>query len=169
MQLHLALCEYEDYILNAKLKIISLLTALTITNFAMASECDKSCKKHLVENYFSLLGEVYKKESKSEDIVKLFDLFHSDVRYEHIEYQANFNKLEWQQAFTENQNRGAYGASKNSVISVKNYIFGKNHIAIEYSYGEISETGDWTPKGDQNLLALFGFSGRKISLVREYW
>ncbi|WP_188151071.1 hypothetical protein [Teredinibacter waterburyi] len=155
--------------MKLNLKIVTLLIGFFLTNSALASECDKSCQKNLIDSYFERLGEVYKKGSKAEDIVNLFGLFSPEVRYEHIEYEANFNKQEWQVAFTENHKRGAYSAANNSVITVKNYIFGKSHVAIEYSYGEISETGDWVAKGDQNLLALFGFKGKKINLVREYW
>jgi hypothetical protein len=164
-----ALGKYEGFIVKSNIKIIFLLIGFAIMNPALASECDNACKKSLVDNYFSFLSNVYKAGSTPDEIEKLFSLFTSEVRYEHIEYQANFNKSEWRMAFTDNQKRGAYSASKDSLITAQTFIYGKNHVAVEYSYGEVSKEGQWSPKGEKNLLILFGFNESKINLVREYW
>lgn len=151
------------------IKILMLSLAILAMNNVSASECDNSCKKQVIEKYFSFLGEIYKEGSSPEQVSTLFSLMSAGVKYEHIEYEADFDRAQWHQAFIANLERGVYAAPKNSVISVENYIYGKHHVAVEYSYGEVNKTGDWVPKGDQKLLALFGFDEEKLTLVREYW
>lgn len=123
----------------------------------------------MAENYFTHLSKVYRKGSSERDVDSLFELLHTNVKYEHLEYEANFNRNDWIVAFKNNLERGAYSADQKDGIRVEDYIYGKHHVAVEYSYGQVAAEGKWQPKGDQKLLALFGFSGGKIILVREYW
>ncbi|MDN4501915.1 hypothetical protein QX776_05855 [Alteromonadaceae bacterium BrNp21-10] len=154
---------------KSRLQALLFIFSLHISGTVMASNCDNSCQQGLIQDYFSLLGEVYKQGSTTHDVERLFKLFTDDVKYEHIEYQANFNQQEWGDAFKANLKAGAYSADENSAIRVEKYIFGKQYVAVEYSYGQRLSNGDWVAQGDQKLFALFGFQQNKINLVREYW
>lgn len=146
-----------------------LMIQFVISTSAYAEDCDRFCQKSLIDDYFNYLAAVYREGSSESDVDQLFKILHHNVKYEHIEYKANFDFDEWKDAFKNNLKRGAYTAEEKDGIRVEDYIFGKNYVAIEYSYGYLSSEGEWQPKGDQQLLALFGFTNNKISLVREYW
>lgn len=155
--------------MKSKVLFFSLILFLVIPNRGYSDDCGQDCQKAVIEEYFTNLAKVYQQDSKEGDIDRLFELFDENVKYEHLEYGANFEKNEWISAFKNNQRRGAYSAGPKDSIRVENYIFGKSHVAVEYSYGEITSDGGWTPKGDQKLFALFGFNGSKVVLVREFW
>lgn len=135
----------------------------------IASDCGSECQKAAIQDYFLLLSDIYKNDSTESNINKLFSSLHGEVRYEHLEYDAYFDRGEWELAFKQNLQRGAYSEDAAAGIRVEKYIFGKSHVAVEYSYGVTTLDGGWSPKGDQQLLALFGFKDSKIVLVREYW
>lgn len=145
-----------------------LLVLLFISSIASSGECDSPCKEKLIVDYFKFLDTVYRTGSSEADIDKLFQLFHPEVKYQHFEYDANFNKTEWHVAFIGNLKQGAYKKQQNESIKVTTYIHGKSHSAVEYIYGR-EEKNDWIPTDGEKLLALFGFKGDKIILVREYW
>lgn len=117
--------------------------------------------------YFNALDKVAKKGSTEADIEALLNGMHDAVKYEHIEYQADFDKTTWRNAFKRNLNRGAYDNGPRNQIRILNVIYGKSHVAVEYSHGMIQEDKSW--QADMKMFALFGFTGGKISLVREYW
>lgn len=144
------------------------LILLFISTFAQSGECDSSCKEKLINSYFELIGEVFRKESTEADIEKLFNLFHPNVKYQHFEYGADFNRADWKEAFIGNLKRGAYDKEQNESIKVLNFIHGKSHSAVAYAYGR-QNSGNWIPEDDKKLLALFGFEDGKIISVREYW
>lgn len=131
-------------------------------------ECSHACQLSLVSAYFAALDNIYRANSTQEDIEHLFTLFHEDVKYEHLDYGANFDKAAWQMAFTNNLQRGTYASDNNETIGILNVIHGKNYIAVAYAYGTEDENGNWTQDGEE-LLALFGFAGDKIILIRELW
>lgn len=151
------------------LKKVVISALLLISFVASAEECNNKCQERRVEEYFDLLSEVYRKGSKESDIEALFGLFSSDVSYEHLNYQASFNREEWKSAFLNNHRRGAYKSASNQFIKVETYIHGKGYVAVSYSYVFKSKNGSLLPKGDQKLLALFGITHGKISSVKEYW
>lgn len=155
--------------MKLKLSFFSLLTVLILSNTTHAQTCGQDCQKANIENYFMSLAKIYREGSSEKDIEDFFKLFHANVKYEHLEYDASFNRNDWLDAFKNNLQRGAYSANQNDGIRVEKYIFGKHHVAVEYSYGQVVADGKWKPKGDQKLFALFGFNGDKIILVREYW
>ena len=155
--------------MKPKVLFLSILFFLLMPIKGYSVDCDQDCQKTLIEEYFTNLAKVYQQDSREADVNRLFELFDQNVKYEHLEYGANFERNEWITAFKNNQRRGAYSAGPKDSIRVENYIFGKSHVAVEYSYGEITNSGEWLPKGDQKLFALFGFNGSKIVLVREYW
>lgn len=150
-------------------KYLFLLVIVFISNRALEANCDRSCKEQLVRAYFDRLEVVYRESSAVEDIDALFQVFHRDVRYEHVEYQADFNFGAWREAFVSNLNRGAYNNGPDDGIRITKIINGKSHMAAEYGYGKIDEDGHWLPGESTDLLILFGFKDGKISLVREYW
>lgn len=131
-------------------------------------ECSHACQLSLVSAYFAALDTVYRADSTQEDIEQLFTLFHEDVQYKHLDYGANFDKTAWQTAFSNNLQRGVYTNDANETIGILNVIHGKNHTAVAYAYGTEDEDGNWTQDGEE-LLALFGFEGNKIILIRELW
>jgi len=152
-------------ILIACLVFIGLNYANTAS--ASASSCDTSCQLDLVNSYFIALDKIAKKGSSSKDIDFLLSLMHDDVKYIHVEYQANFDKNSWRKAFIRNLERGAYQKNESNEIRVLSSISGKNYMAIEYSHGIIQADGIW--QESKPLLVIFGFTDSKISLVKELW
>ena len=92
---------------------------------------------------------------------------HADVKYVHVQYEANFTKDIWRKAFLRNIKLGRYQNTDKNQIRILNSIAGKNHLAIEYSHGLIQDNGDWE-KTDR-YLAVFGFTDGKLSLIKELW
>jgi ketosteroid isomerase-like protein len=148
-------------------KIVIVITSLILSKTATASSCDSACQLAQVNAYFAALDKVSRKGSSIEDIDALLALTHDDVRYIHVEYEANFDKTSWRKAFIRNLKRGAYQNTAKNEKRILNSIYGKNHIAIEYSHGVIQDNGTW--QKTEPLLALFGFTDGKISLVKELW
>lgn len=136
---------------------------------AQAQSCDNACKQELITQYFARLGQVFQAGSAEQDVEHLFELFHPDVKYQHLDYEADFALDEWKAAFLRNLEGGAYKAPAKASIQVQKMIHGKHHTAVEYAYGTLDEQGQWHPDNDERLLALFGFEDGKIVLVREYW
>ena len=149
------------------LKMGLVLLSLIITKIAFATNCESSCQLEQVNTYFAALDKVSRKGSSIKDIDRLLASMHDDVQYIHVEYDANFNKQSWRKAFIRNLERGAYQNGQNNEKRILNTIFGKNHIAVEYSHGVIQQDGSW--KQDEPLLVLFGFSEGKIILIKELW
>ena len=150
--------------------IVSLL--LLVTSFGAVSEqqsiiCDNDCQLKQISNYFAALDNISRKGSTSQDIENLLDKMHDEVKYVHVEYQANFDKTTWRKAFLRNLNKGFYQRAANEEKRVLNKIFGKNHIAIEYANGKVLANGEW--QQEEPLLVLFGFKDGKISLIKELW
>jgi len=143
------------------------LVYLTFTSTTSASSCDARCQLDLVNSYFKALDKVARKGSSSADIDVLLNVTHDNVKYSHVEYEANFNKDSWRKAFIRNLERGAYQNNDSNEIRVLNSISGKNYTAIEYSHGVIQADGMWQPT--EPLLVIFGFTDSKISLVKELW
>lgn len=148
-------------------KICFSISCLVISNNTIAADCDSSCQLKQVNLYFSGLDKVSRKGSSIKDIDALLALTHDQVEYIHVEYQANFNKTSWREAFIRNIKRGAYQKGKENEMRILNTIFGKNHIAIEYSHGVVQQDGSW--QQTKPLLILFGFTDGKISLIKELW
>ncbi len=151
---------------------IMLAVGLTIASFlfsstVLAKDCDANCQLSQIESYFSALDKISRVGSTIGDVDSLLALTHADVKYIHVEYEANFNKVDWRKAFIRNLERGAYRKGKENEMRIMNSIFGKNYTAIEYSHGVIQQDGAWQPT--ESLLVLFGFTDKKISLVKELW
>ncbi|WP_340681022.1 hypothetical protein [Paraglaciecola sp.] len=144
-----------------------ILAGLVSSKATLASDCDATCQLAQINSYFSALDKVSLKNSTINDIDSLLALTHDDVKYIHVEYEANFTKDTWRKAFIRNLDRGAYQNSVKNEIHVLNSIFGKNYTAIEYSHGVIQPDGTW--QQTEPLLVVFGFTNGKISLIKELW
>ena len=148
-----------------QLILVILLSCFSLTS--TANNCDSACQLKLVSEYFSALDKVAQANSTIADIDSLLSLMNGDVKYIHIEYQANFDRTTWRKAFIRNLKRGAYDNNENNKIKVLNSISGKNHIAIEYTHSTKQADGTW--QDDGALLVLFSFRDGKISQIKEYW
>lgn len=137
------------------------------TQPALAVNCNSTCQLTQVELYFNALDKISLNDSTVADIDALLSLTHENVEYIHVEYQANFSKESWRKAFIRNLERGAYQNTKNNEIRISNTIFGKDYVAVEYSHGVILSNNEW--QASEPLLALFGFTDGKISLIKELW
>lgn len=137
------------------------------SNQTIAEDCNENCQLAQVKTYFSALDKISKAGSTTSDIEALLALTHEDVKYLHVEYQANFTKDTWRKAFERNLGLERYQKTEKNQIRILNSIKGNNHIAIEYSHGLIDDDGKWEPTN--KYLALFGFKDGKIVLVRELW
>jgi len=148
-------------------KNVCLLLCLSLTSKVFAVDCESTCQLKQVNDYFSALDKISKKDSNIKDIDALLALTHDEVKYVHVEYQANFTKKSWREAFLRNLKRGAYKKDKENETRVVNSIFGKNHIAIEYSDGVVLSDGSW--QQIKPRLVIFAFTEGKISLIKELW
>lgn len=147
-----------------------LLAMMALGARASSNACDAACKEAQINAYFERLSSVYRKGSTTTDIDRLFNLFAPGVRYSHKEYDANFERAEWKDAFNGNLERGAYSKDKNELIEITEIIHGRSHSAVEYRYMRRTNDGTLEPADDQGgLLALFGFDGERIVLIEEYW
>jgi len=147
--------------------IVFLLSGLLFSHVAAATSCSSTCQLTEIKSYFLALDKVSRQGSSITDIDNLLALMHDDVKYIHVEYQANFDKQSWRKAFIRNLNRGAYQNTINNEKRILNNIQGNNYVAIEYSHGVIQDNGTW--QQTEPLLVLFGFKDGKISLVKELW
>jgi hypothetical protein len=149
---------------------VALLVMMVSSASAAWNVCDTACKEARIETYFDRLSAVYRRGSTSADVERLFDLFAPNVRYVHKEYDANFERAEWKDAFDGNLKRGAYRKDRNELIEITKVIHGRRHSAVEYRYMRRAEDGTLQPADDQGgLLVLFGFDGDRILLIEEYW
>lgn len=149
--------------------IYTLFLVLFLCSFnkAFADSCDSACQLNQINSYFKALDKISVKGSNSKDIDNFLSQLHADVKYIHVEYDASFDKASWRKAFIRNLERGAYQNGNESEQRILTTIFGKNHVAVEYSHGVIQQDGTWLQ--NKPLLILFGFTEGKISLVKELW
>jgi len=110
---------------------LALLTTIVATPVT-AAECDSVCMLGQVEHYFKALDRVSRRGATVDDVDLLLALLHPAVRYVHVEYEADFGRAEWRQAFIGNLERGAYANGPENEIRVLKSIPGKNHLAVEY-------------------------------------
>ncbi len=155
----------EIFVQKLTILLITLLLSLPILSKELT--CDNECKKIQTENYLRNIVQIFIKGSTVKEIDNFLDGLHEEIKYEHQEYEADFDKTKWRKAFINQLELGSYVSSPNAKAKILNIIYGKNHAAVEYSYGTLNEDGSWT-KGHVKF-ALFGFKGGKVSLVREYW
>ena len=153
--------------MNQLFKIWLGLFLLTTYNTAHSEECKTACQLQQVQSYFAALDKIAKEGSTPADIEALLALTHDDVRYIHVQYEADFTKDTWRKAFLRNLELGRYQKTDKNQIRILNSIAGKDHIAIEYSHGVINCNGEW--EKTDNYLALFGFTDGKLSLIKELW
>ena len=147
--------------------VITCLSFIILSYSSMAKDCDEYCQLEQVKAYFFALDKVAKKGSTSSDVDALLSLTHDDVKYIHVQYEANFTKDTWRKAFLRNIELGRYQKTDKNQIRILNSIEGKNHIAIEYSHGVIQANGKW--EKTNKYLAIFGFTDGKLSLIKELW
>ncbi len=147
--------------------VITCLSFIILSYSSMAKDCDEYCQLEQVKAYFFALDKVAKKGSTSSDVDALLALTHDDVKYIHVQYEANFTKDTWRKAFLRNIELGRYQKTDKNQIRILNSIEGKNHIAIEYSHGVIQANGKW--EKTNKYLAIFGFTDGKLSLIKELW
>lgn len=150
----------------------SLVSLTLLVNSASAfadsnKSCDEQCQIQQVNGYFSALDKVARSGSTTNDIDSLLSLMDDTVKYQHLQYGADFTKETWRKAFIRNLTLGRYNNTRQNEIRITNSINGKDHIAIEYSHGILKSDGSWQAK--DKYLALFAFKEGKISLVQELW
>ena len=148
-------------------RFVFAILLLVLSNNVFALDCNSTCQLKQINSYFDGLDKVARKSSSVKDIDALLALTHDEVKYIHVEYEANFTKKTWRKAFIRNLERGAYQNTDNNEIRILNTIFGKNYTAIEYSHGVVQQDGAW--KQAEPRLILFGFTDGKISLIKELW
>ena len=141
--------------------------SLVLSKTTLAANCESTFQLDQINSYFSALGKIGRKNSNIQDIDSLLAITHDEVKYIHVEYEANFTKKSWRNAFLRNLERGAYQNSAKNEVRVLNTIFGKNHTAVEYAHGVTQPDGTW--KKTEPLLVIFGFTSGKISLIKELW
>lgn len=166
-------CGEHQYIFNNGVvmkfiyKFIFSILLFVLSSNVFAVDCNSTCQLNQINSYFDGLDKVSRKGSNIKDIDALLALTHDEVKYIHVEYEANFTKVSWRKAFIRNLERGAYQNTEKNEMRIINTIFGKNHTAIEYSHGVVQQDGTW--QQTKPLLIVFGFTDGKISLIKELW
>ena len=134
---------------------------------SLANSCDKDCQLTQAKAYFEALDKVARRGSTAADIDALLNGMHDEVRYLHLEYDANFDKASWRSAFLRQLKLGNYQNGPENRIEILNAIHGKRHLAVEYSHGLVDAKGQWQP--GTPYMALFAFEGDKITEIKELW
>ncbi|MCG7539308.1 hypothetical protein EXT48_19595 [Pseudoalteromonas sp. CO348] len=150
-----------------KATIIALFLFISFPSLTTEALCNNTCMQTQTQNYLDSLVTVFIKGSTVKDIDALLSQLHDNVKYEHEEYDADFDKTKWRKAFIKQLELGSFDDTPNTQAKILNIIYGKRHAAVEYSYGKTDQAGNWT-KGHVKF-ALFEFTDKKVSLVREYW
>jgi hypothetical protein len=140
-------------------KLVSLIVVCLFSLNTYASGFNSHNMDRITDQYFERLFKVFSEGSSEADLQALFGLMHDELRYQHFEYEADFSRSEWYEAFLNNLNRGAFQMTGAERIVKTNVIYGKSHAAVEYRYAN----------KDEKLLILFGFKDGQIVLVRELW
>jgi hypothetical protein len=96
-----------------------------LSKTTLAANCESTCQLDQINSYFSALDKIGRKNSNIQDIDSLLAITHDEVKYIHVEYEANFTKKSWRNAFLRNLERGAYQNSAKNEVRVLNTIFGK--------------------------------------------
>ena len=144
-----------------------LLLGLLLSASSETVDCPAQWQLEQVRTYFHALDNVFRAGATVADIDHLFSALHENVRYVHVEYEADFDRESWRAAFLGNLERGAYNNGPERKIGITKVIHGKHHMAVEYSHGEVQPDGKW--KSGEPLLALFRFTDGKISRIEELW
>lgn len=152
------------------MRTLTILLAIMANQVAYAQKPDQVTPNVpiVISEYFSRLNTIYQAGSTVQDIDNFLLQLHDDVRYLHVNYEADFDKTTWHAAFTRNHQAGSYAESATHCIAITNAIAGKNYHAVEYTYGLLN-ADNCEPQNDDRLLILFGFTEGKISLVQELW
>ena len=75
------------------------LGVILYSSISLAANCDSTCQLKQIQYYFSALDKISRKGSSIKDIDPPFALTHDDVKFIHVEYEANFDKESWRKAF----------------------------------------------------------------------
>jgi len=149
--------------------ILGLLSCFILTTNVAADEvCDNSCQTQLITAYYKGIDNILAKGSTADDIEQFLNSLHADVNYLHPEYQADFDKAGWRNAFTGTMRKGGFNNPKEAFALVKKIIHGHNYAAVEkvdrffnVKTGKVIET---PPR-----LAIFSFKDKKIIYIRDHW
>ena len=100
---------------------------------SQAAECSEECQLAQVRAYFAQLDAVMRKGSSAADVDALFRLFDEDVKYQHIEYGADFDRAAWKEAFLRNLENGSYNRGPQDQIRTKPNTAENTKAGAKYS------------------------------------
>lgn len=137
---------------------------------ALASDpsCSRKCQVKLITEYYQNIDKIMMTGSSMQDVEHFLSLLHDDVRYIHVEYEADFTKDVWRKAFKRQMDKGSYDSPQSAVTTVANIIHGHRVAAVEFidrykddTTGELKVT---PPR-----LAIFTFQEGKIVKIEDMW
>ncbi|MGA4608524.1 hypothetical protein [Pseudoalteromonas maricaloris] len=78
-----------------KTTLIALFLFISFPSLTTEALCDNTCMQTQTQNYLDSLVTVFIKGSTVKDIDALLSQLHDNVKYEHEEYDADFDKTKW--------------------------------------------------------------------------
>ena len=154
------------------MKLLFLILLISYAPILSAHDPDKTHQgaeaPAIIHAYFEHLNRIFRSGSTMADVEALLALCNENIRYIHKEYEAEFNRTTWRQAFERHMQAGRYQGPADHCSTITLCIPGKGYFAIEYFYGKTKE-GQCQPKDSKRLLAIFKIENDKISQIEELW
>lgn len=151
------------------MRIFALLLCVTLIRTVSAQEyCDSQCQRSLIDDYYSKINQAVQRHSTEEHIDTFLATLHDDVVYLHDEYEAEFNKSTWRQAFLRQMERGSYANTTQASTLVKSVIHGYQTAAVEF-VSRYAENDDSALTASPPRLAIFKFKDNKIVFIQDHW
>lgn len=119
----------------------------------------------MVRSFIRASGEVSQRGMDA--VADVMALMHEDMRYIHLEYDADYDKAAMLDGY---KRRIARAATRGSNVTINNHITGKNIVIVETSGTyEYKGEGGWEPGSFDGHVTTYEFRDGMIWRVREYW
>lgn len=146
--------------------LVTFIVLFFLTDTINSQEKTKSNQKlhnTLVDSYYNLNVKAFQKNSKVEDIDRIFNLFTDDFVYVHPKYGGTYTRENLYKGYLRNQKNGMYDGTITG-IKIFNRIAGLNAVVVKRIYIDKD-----TKEEKDAKMTLFEFKEGKISKIFEYW
>lgn len=142
-------------------------SVMSLSAWAEQVNCDKTCQSRLVNAYHQGIDQISRKGSSVADVDRFLDGLHPQVQYSHPEYDSEFNKTLWRQAFLRQLNAGRYTGDEQTATHINHIIHGYQHAAVEKIQHYYDDEGNLISTPPR--LEMFEFKEGKIFAIRDHW
>ncbi|WP_299104696.1 nuclear transport factor 2 family protein [uncultured Tenacibaculum sp.] len=146
--------------------LVTFIALFFLTDKINSQETTKSNQKlhnTLVDSYYNLNVKAFQKNSKVEDIDRIFNLFTDDFVYVHPKYGGTYTRENLYKGYIRNKKNGMYDGTITG-IKIFNRIAGLNALVVKRIYIDKD-----TKEEKDAKMTLFEFKEGKISKIFEYW